>query len=66
MARGEKQFTSRSTAPSATGRWYDEATANSTSFSRLAARRRMALEMSVPAMVTDRPARTRARYTPLV
>ena len=60
MARGEKQLSSRSTEPSATGRWYDEATANSASFSRLAARRRMALEMSVPARVTLRPARRRA------
>ena len=47
---GEKQLRIRSTLRAAIGRWYDEATANSTSFSRLAARRRMNLEMSVPAM----------------
>ena len=53
-------------APSAAGRWKEEATAHAMPFSRLSADRRMGLEMSVPAIRGDFPAAARVRKIPEV
>lgn len=55
-----------SAALSAAGRWKEEATAHAMPFSRLAADRRMGLEMSVPAIRGDFPAAARVWKMPEV
>ena len=62
----EKQSSRRSAASSAKGRWKQEATASSTYFSRLAARRRMEREISIPAILGSFPATASACRMPEV